>query len=212
MSRRFDALFVDFGGVLTSNVFDAFGDYCESAGLARDAFAASLRTDPGAARLLRDVETGHLSEDDFELRFAPKLCAGTGISIEPAGLIARLTTTLRPAAPMLDVIERVHDAGLTTAIVSNSFGYGAYQGYDLERRVDYVVLSGDVGVRKPSRRIYLMAAEIAGVDPARCVFVDDLEQNITGAERVGMTGVHHTDAAITVPRLETLFELEVART
>jgi FMN phosphatase YigB (HAD superfamily) len=42
------------------------------------------------------------------------------------------------------------------------------------------------------------------------VFVDDLPQNITGAERVGMTGIHHTAAAITVPRLEELFELDAA--
>lgn len=209
MSGRFDALFVDFGGVLTSNVFDAFGDYCESAGLARDAFAALLRSDPAAARLLRDVETGNLSEAEFELRFAPMLGAGTGISIEPEGLIARLTTTLCADEPMLDMLGHVHDAGPKTAIVSNSFGYGAYDGYDLELLVDHVVLSGDVGVRKPSRRMYSMAAEVAGVDPARCVFVDDLPQNITGAERVGMTGIHHTHAAITIPRLEELFELDL---
>ncbi len=205
MSRRFDGLFVDFGGVLTSSVFDAFGDYCESEGLPRDAFARLLRTDPAAARLLRDVETGHLSEADFERRFAPMLAAGTGVAIESEGLIPRLTRTLRADEPMLDVLERIHDTGVTTAIVSNSFGNGAYDGYDLERRADHVVLSGAVGIRKPSRRIYALAAERAGVDPARCVFVDDLEQNVTGAERVGMTGVHHTDAAITVPRLEELF-------
>jgi putative hydrolase of the HAD superfamily len=210
VSASFDALFVDFGGVLTTSVFDAFGDYCESAGLPRDAFACSLRNDAAAARLLRDVETGHLSEADFELRFAPMLCAGTGIHIEPAGLIARLTTTLQRDVAMLDALGAVHEAGFKTAIVSNSFGYGAYDGYDLDRRVDHVVLSGDVGVRKPSRRIYSMAAEMAGVDPARCVFVDDLAQNVTGAERVGMTGIHHTDAAITVRRLGELFELDLA--
>lgn len=203
----FDALFVDFGGVLTSNVFDAFGDYCESEGLERDAFASLLRRDPEAAGLLRDVETGALSEDDFETRFAPML----GATIEPAGLIGRLSASLQPDEAMLDALGRIHDAGHSTAIVSNSFGYGAYDGYGLDRRVDHVVLSGAVGVRKPSRRIYLLAAELAGLAPERCVFVDDLAQNITGAERVGMRGVHHTDTAETVRQLEALFELEPAR-
>jgi len=87
---RFDALLVDFGGVLTTNVFDAFATYCASEGLAPDAFATLLRTDPEAAGLLRDVETGTLSEDDFEARFAPMLAA----EIEPAGLIGRLTASL----------------------------------------------------------------------------------------------------------------------
>jgi putative hydrolase of the HAD superfamily len=208
---RFEALFVDFGGVLTTNVFDAFAVYCESEGLARDAFATLLRTDPHAAGLLRDVETGALSEHDFEACFAPMLAADSGASIEPAGLIARLSASLQPDEAMLDALGRIHEAGHTTAIVSNSFGYGAYDGYDLERRVDHVVLSGAVGVRKPSRRIYLLAAEIAGVEPERCVFVDDLAQNVTGAERVGMTGVHHTETAATIRQLEALFELEPAR-
>lgn len=202
---RFDALFVDFGGVLTTNVFDAFATYCASEGLAPDAFATLLRTDHEAAGLLRDVETGALSEDDFEARFAPML------GVEPAaGLIGRLTTALQPDEPMLEALGRIHDAGHATAIVSNSFGYGAYDGYELENRVDHVVLSGAVGVRKPSRRIYLLAAELAGVAPERCVFVDDLAQNVSGAERVGMHGVHHTDSAVTVRRLEALFELEPA--
>jgi len=203
---RFDALLVDFGGVLTTNVFDAFATYCASEGLAPDAFATLLRTDPEAAGLLRDVETGTLSEDDFEALFAPMLAA----EIEPAGLIGRLTASLQPDDAMLDALGRIHEAGHTTAIVSNSFGYGAYDGYDLDRRVDHVVLSGAAGVRKPSRRIYLLAAEIAGAAPERCVFVDDLAQNVSGAERVGMTGVHHTDSAETIRQLEALFELELA--
>jgi putative hydrolase of the HAD superfamily len=204
---RYDALLVDFGGVLTTNVFDAFAEYCESEGLAPDAFATLLRTDPEAAALLRDVETGALSEDDFEARFAPMLAA----TIEPAGLIGRLSASLEPDEAMLDALGRIHDAGHKSVIVSNSFGHGAYDGYELDRRVDHVVLSGAIGVRKPSRRIYLLAAELAGVAPERCVFVDDLAQNISGAERVGMRGVHHTDTAETIRQLEALFELEPVR-
>ncbi|HET8951117.1 MAG TPA: HAD-IA family hydrolase, partial [Solirubrobacteraceae bacterium] len=160
-----------------------------------------------AVGLLRDLETGELSEADFETRFAPMLCAGTDARIEPEGLIGRLIATLRPDEAMLDIVGRIHDTGHATVIVSNTFGHGVYDGYGLEQRVDHVVLSGEIGVRKPSRRIYLLAAERAGVAPEHCVLVDDLRQNVTGAERVGMTGVHHTETAATVPRLEALFDL-----
>lgn len=203
------ALLVDFGGVLTTNVFDAFAAFCTSVGLAPDAFARSVREHREAADLLVAIETGRLSEEDFEVAFAPLLCRGTDVELEPAGVVARLTTTLRSDPLMLDVVERVRRAGFVTAVVSNSFGMGAYDGYELERRVDHVVLSGDVGIRKPSRRIYLMAAERCGVAPEECVFVDDLEHNIAGAERVGMIGVHHTDSASTVRDLERLFELDL---
>lgn len=203
------ALLVDFGGVLTTNVFHAFEDFCTSVGLPADAFARSVREHREAADLLVAVETGQLSEADFEVAFAPLLCRGTDVELEPSGVIERLTATLRSDPLMLDVLERVRDAGFPTAVVSNSFGMGAYNGYELERRVDHVILSGEVGVRKPSRRIYLMAAEQIGVAPEQCVFVDDLEHNVAGAERAGMIGVHHTVSSETVRDLEKLFELDL---
>jgi len=202
------ALLIDFGGVLTTNVFEAFGAFCTSVGLDSDALARVLRDDDEAARLLTLVETGELDEPEFERRFAPILCRGTQVTLEPDGLIGRFTETLRPEPAMLNVVERIHDAGFRTSIVSNSFGYGAYDGYDLDNYVDDVVLSGRVGIRKPSRRIYLLAAGRLGVDPADCVFVDDLRQNVVGAERAGMTGVHHRAAADTVRQLELLFRLQ----
>jgi putative hydrolase of the HAD superfamily len=202
------ALLVDFGGVLTSNVFEAFGDFCTSVGLDPDAFAVAVRSDPEASALLTAVETGQMTEDEFERQFTPILCRGTDVVLRPDGLIPRLTETLRADLPMIDIVRRVRESGRLTSIVSNSFGYGAYDGYDLEALVDDVVLSGDVGIRKPSRRIYLLAAERLGVDPSECVFVDDLEHNVSGAQRVGMTGVHHTVSAETVRRLEQLFSLD----
>jgi putative hydrolase of the HAD superfamily len=203
------ALLIDFGGVLTSNVFEAFGDFCASAGLPRDALARAFREDAEAARLLTQVETGALPEREFEQRFAPILCRGTDVVLEPVdGLIGRFSASLTPDEAMLDVCERVRAAGHKAAIVSNSFGYGAYDGYDLDRRFDDVVLSGEVGVRKPSRRIYVLAAARLDVEPGQCVFVDDLAQNVSGAERAGMTGVHHRLTSDTVPRLEALFALD----
>jgi putative hydrolase of the HAD superfamily len=201
------ALLIDFGGVLTTNVFDAFGEFCTSVGLERDAIAVAFRKDAAAAALLTRVEVGELPESEFERRFAEILCRDTDVTLEPEGLIPRFTETLRPEPSMLELVERIHEAGHPTAIVSNSFGYEAYEGYDLERRFDDVVLSGQVGVRKPSRRIYELAAERLGVEPGACVFVDDLPNNVTGAERAGMTGFHHRVAADTVRELEELFDL-----
>jgi putative hydrolase of the HAD superfamily len=199
------ALLIDFGGVLTTDVFAAFRRFCVASGLEPDAFVGLLRRDPAAARLLVEVETGALAEAEFERRFAPLL----GPDVEPAGLIGNLSASLEPDPAMLDVLARVRDAGHRTVIVSNSFGMAAYDGYDLESRVDHVVLSGEVRMRKPSGAIYALAADLAGVPARECVFVDDLEQNVVAAQRAGMVGVHHRDAADTVPELERLFELDL---
>ncbi|WP_433442542.1 HAD family hydrolase [Nonomuraea sp. CA-141351] len=55
--------------------------------------------------------------------------------------------------------------------------------------------SGRMGLVKPDREIYDEVARALGADPSEMVFIDDRKENIEGAERVGMTGVHFTDAA-----------------
>lgn len=54
---------------------------------------------------------------------------------------------------------------------------------------DTVVLSGEVGVTKPSREAYELAAQRLGLLPEECVMIDDLPVNISGAERAGMHGL-----------------------
>ncbi|MCC5578140.1 HAD-IA family hydrolase [Microtetraspora sp. AC03309] len=60
---------------------------------------------------------------------------------------------------------------------------------------DAVVSSARVGVVKPDRRIYEIAAELAGAAPERCLFVDDRAENVAGAVALGMTGVVYRDFA-----------------
>ncbi|RVX43279.1 putative hydrolase of the HAD superfamily [Nonomuraea polychroma] len=56
---------------------------------------------------------------------------------------------------------------------------------------DDLVSSARVGVAKPDRRIYEIAAERAGVAPESCLFVDDRLPNVEAARALGMTGVHY---------------------
>src|SRR5438876_696441 len=91
---------------------------------------------------------------------------------------------------------------LTTSM---SVGFAAFcvaNGVDPRRLAE--VLSGREGVRKPEAAIYLLAADRLRVEPDRCVFVDDMPANVDGAKAVGMAGVLHRDAAITIPKLEAL--------
>ena len=67
-----------------------------------------------------------------------------------------------------------------------------------------VVISAEVGMRKPEERIFLHAAGLIGLAPSECVFIDDLEANVRVAEATGMRGVLHTEPAQTVIRLGEL--------
>ncbi|MFF0630053.1 HAD family hydrolase [Streptomyces sp. NPDC004296] len=56
---------------------------------------------------------------------------------------------------------------------------------------DHVVSSARVGVAKPDRAIYEIAAKRAGAAKERCLFVDDRLENVETAVALGMTGVHY---------------------
>ncbi len=95
-------------------------------------------------------------------------------------------------------------AGVRTALVSNSWGVHRYPHDLFDELFDGVVISAREGVRKPSRRMYELGAERAGVAAELCAYVDDLPFNLTPAEELGMATVHHTSAETTIPQLERL--------
>jgi FMN phosphatase YigB (HAD superfamily) len=44
---------------------------------------------------------------------------------------------------------------------------------------------------KPDPAIYAIAAERLGLEPAACVFIDDLDRNVEAARAAGMSAVHY---------------------
>ena len=197
------ALVVDFGGVLTTNIWDAFGVFCETEGLDPGAVKELFRSDPEAMRLLRGLETGELDEASFEPQFARLL----GLD-ESEGLIGRLFGGLGPDEAMIGAVRAARASGVKTGLISNSWGLGIYERAPVDL-FDEAVISGDVGLHKPQPEIYLLACERLGAEPANCVFVDDLRENVDGAEAVGMVALLHRDSAHTVARLEALFALSL---
>jgi putative hydrolase of the HAD superfamily len=192
-------LLVDFGGVLTTSVFGSFRAFCEAEGLLPDTVRDRFMKDPLARELLADLETGRLPEPEFEAKFAAVL------EIDSAdGLVDRLFAGMRPDEAMLDAVRAARRAGVRTGLISNSWGRGRYDRTQFPALFDGVVISGDVGVRKPDPRIYEMGARALGLPPRACVFVDDLPGNLKPARAIGMATVHHVRAEETIPALENL--------
>jgi putative hydrolase of the HAD superfamily len=192
-------LLIDWGGVLTSNLFASFHAYCLQAEIDPQTLGERFKADPDFRELLIALEKGEIDEPTFELRFAALL------DVEPDGLIDGLFAGVSPDLAMLDAVRRAHAAGIRTALVSNSWGTHRYPHELFDELFDGVVISGELGIRKPSRRIYELGTERAGVPAERCVYVDDLPFNLAPAEELGMATVHHTSAEMTIPELERLF-------
>jgi epoxide hydrolase-like predicted phosphatase len=203
-SERRTGLLIDWGGVLTSNLFASFHAYCIQAQIDPQALGVRFKADPDFRSLLIALEQGELAEPEFELRFAELL------EVEPQGLIDGLFAGVGPDMAMIEAVRRAREADVRTALVSNSWGTHRYPHELFDELFDGVVISGREGIRKPARRMYELGAQRAGVDAAACVYVDDLPFNLTPAEEMGMATVHHTDAATTIPELERLLLVPLA--
>lgn len=193
-------LLVDFGGVLTTNVFDSWRTFCELEGLPPDTLKTLFRENPQAAVLVRSMETAAVSEEDFGRDFGDLL----GVT-DQTGLLERMFGHIGPDLPMLAAVRRARAQDIRTGLISNSMGQAMYADAPLDELFDGVVISGEVGLHKPQPEIFLLGAERAGAAPEECVFVDDLRENCAGAEAVGITAVLHRGAETTLPRLEELF-------
>ncbi len=80
--------------------------------------------------------------------------------------------------------------------------FDAVAGARFDALFDVLVISGELGIRKPAPEIYALAAERLERPPERCVFVDDLPGNLKPARALGMaTVLHRGDAPATLAEI-----------
>jgi epoxide hydrolase-like predicted phosphatase len=207
MGKRFRGLLVDFGGVLTTSMGRAFSAFCVESGVDPERFKTVITEAYGADGthgMIGKLERGEIELDDFETWLAEHLSEGLEKPLEAAGIRDRMFAGMGPDEKMIDAVRRAHDAGIKTGLISNSWGPSGYHESEIEGVFDAVLISGEIGMRKPDAEIFLHAAGMIGVSPDECVFVDDLEQNAEGARALGMVGIVHRSARFTVPKLEEL--------
>jgi len=209
-------LLVDWYGVLTEGLDTALTSWCEADGIDYESFRQAMAEWFGEAGYLdatynpvHALERGELEVPDFERQLAERLRRPDGSGPSAVGLLARMFDRFGHAPDMAGLVLRARQAGLRTALVSNSWGdHYLRQGWD--DMFDAVVISGEVGMRKPEERMFRYALEQVGLPAPQCVFVDDHPTNVRVAAGLGLVGVHHTDYATTCAELEALFGLPLA--
>ncbi|WP_017626447.1 HAD family hydrolase [Nocardiopsis chromatogenes] len=220
MPHALRGIITDWGGVLTDPLGPTIDAWLEADRIDRDHYRAvmrewfaGLRETDGGGNAIHALERGEIPVPEFERRLAAELRLVDGGPVPAEGLISRMFSAFHPVEEMYEVLGLARDRGVRTALLSNSWG----NGYPRERFAevfDAVVISGEVGMRKPEPEIFRMAAERGGLRPQECVFIDDLEHNVAAAIELGMTGILHTDPATTRTLLAEAFgaELHPART
>ena len=203
-------LLVDWGGVLTSGLEPALRRWAELDGFDFDSYLAAvmkwLPSESVTAELnpVHALERGQLAVPDFERKLASMLVRDDGTPVPAEGLIERMFAHFGHQPAMSALVRRANERGIRTALLSNSWG-NTYPRDTWDGMFDDIVISGEVGLRKPEPEIFRLAAGRLGLEPAECVFVDDLQLNVDGALAVGMTAILHTEYDETRRALETLF-------
>ena len=208
---RFDGLVVDFGGVLTTSIQDSMQVFASEEGielqdLARVALRAYVEGDDD---LVTAFETGRMSEEDFSLAFAQRLAQDTGKEIDPERFVARMLGGVRLEEGMLDAVAAIRGAGFKTGLLSNSWGVSGYPRERFGELFDVVVISGEVGMRKPQPEIFRLTLDKLGIEASRCVFVDDHPGHLKAAQELSITTVLHRDPPQTIQELSELFAVSL---
>lgn len=200
---------------MTNPIAETVNAWLDADGIDRDSYVAVMRRwvwqayDSGRGdNPIHSLERGEAPLSDFEQALASQLQLLDGSPVPGDGLLERMWAGSRMDDTMLDLFRRLHASGIPTGLLSNSWGSG-YPRELFPDLFDAVVISAEVGMRKPEPRIFLHAAELLGLAPWECVFIDDIEANISAAEELGFAGVLHTGTETTAQRLSELLGIDL---
>lgn len=196
----------DYGGVLTTPTRRSIEAWTQREGIDPKSFSAVLkawlsRTAP-EGNPLHQLETGELSPGEFNAALTPLLRRADGAPVAEADHLGGIFATMEVEPRMIALVDELRSHGTPLALVSNS--WGNHYAPEVLALFDVVVISSEVGLRKPQPEIYTLALARLGVAAPDAVLVDDGAPNLEAAERLGLTGVLHTDPAMTIEALAGL--------
>jgi epoxide hydrolase-like predicted phosphatase len=210
--QHFRGLIVDFYGVLTDGIDTAMRAWSEQDGVDYEQFSDAMAEWFGGlgefeARFnpVHALERGELEVPQFERKLAARLVQRDGSPVGADGLVRRMFSRFLHSQDMASLVRRIRMTGVRTALLSNSWG-DHYLRTGWHDMFDAVVISGEVGMRKPEQRIFELTLQRLSLTPGECVFVDDHDRNISAAQQLGITGVLHRQYESTLNELEALFD------
>lgn len=198
----YQAVVFDVGGVLIENAMAGLAETAQSMGIDVRLFASiavGIGAYDGGDHPWHRLERGEIEVDVYNAE-TDAMARSHGLAGFPA--LPDFDAIIGPdrvTGGMLGFADEVRDMGLTTAILTNNVR--PFQGWralvDIDR-FSVVVDSCEVGMRKPDPTIFELTAARLGVAPSACLFLDDMAENIAGAEATGMAAVHVTDPAAAI--------------
>lgn len=192
MTTELQAVIWDFGGVFTTSPFEAFTRYEEQKGLPKD-FVRSVNAVNIQENAWAKLERSEVTAEEFDLLFRNE-SRDLGHEVPGKDILGLLSGDIRPAViEALKICKQHVKVGCITNNAPVGKGAGmssdakkAAQVSEIMEQFDHLIESSKLGIRKPDPRIYALMCEALDVDPARCVYLDDLGINLKPARAMGM--------------------------
>lgn len=194
---------IDWGGVLTTSMSEAVATWIESDRLDGEHYRTVMRELLRQESAVHALERGEITAVEFERELAARLRTVDGTPPLADGLLTRMFLGFQRVDAMYDMLLKARTAGVKICLLSNSWA-NEYPRDGWDEIFDAVVISGEIGMRKPEPRIFQHALGLIGLTAPECVFIDDIEINIAAARSLGIIGIHHIDPDTTIAELETL--------
>ncbi len=201
------AVLWDFGGVILSSPFEAFGRYERQRGLPKDFIRTLNATNPDTNAWAK-FERNEVPFDEFCDLFEAEARA-LGHTLAAREVMPLLAGEIRPA--MVEALRRCGRRFKTACLTNNVVGFNDFPeraratGRDeVLSLFDAVIESSKVGCRKPDPRFYEIACETLGIQPTEAVFLDDLGINLKPAKELGMRTIKVTEPSLALAELEAI--------
>jgi len=206
---RIEAVISDFGGVLTTPLFNAFARVQEEQGIPLEALGKAMwaATQQRGENPLFAFERGEMTEPEFLAIVGAALSEEVGRPVAMEGFADRYWAQLSPNEEMIAYLRSLRSRGLRLALLTNNVREWEPRWrpvWEIDALFELVVDSGFVGMRKPDPKIYELTLERLGLPAEACVFVDDLDVNCEAARAAGMHPVAFRDAEQTIAEIEAL--------
>lgn len=204
------ALWTDFGGVLTVPGPELMKAYCDRIGVAPELLAGAMwavAQAHGAEDPMEPLDTGLLNERAWGEQVERELHERFAVRADVSDFGARWLDGHSGNGEWIDYLGSLRARGYFVGMVSNmmpSFDPHWRRIAPPEGLFDDLVLSFEVGVRKPQRAIFELAAHRADSAAHECVLVDDLQLHCDAARVAGWDAVHFTSARAAIERIESL--------
>ena len=191
----YEAVFFDFGGVITESPFEAFNTYEIEKEIPLGLISSVNRRNPHQNAWAK-LERGEVTADEFDLLFSQE-SRELGHQVSGLEVLKLVFTPVRPE--MIELLASLKGEYKLSCLTNNFprsntitqlIGEQRFESWDSALSLfDNVVESAKIGTRKPQKEFYEYACSVNSVSPNSVVFLDDIGINLKSAKELGITTI-----------------------